>query len=422
VTGRGRGRGRAALVALLALVGCSGGDPGSSSEEDGRSRSPSTEAGAPDADGGAPVATEEWEQLDDLPIPGRATAVTFWVDGELVVVGGDTFTCPDSADCMGPEEPPFADGAALDPATGTWRDIPDAPRPFSYASVAVVGTDAYLLTSANAAVDGTTDALLRYSTTEDAWTELALPDGDPDWYRLVAAGDRLVAISGSDEAGVHRDLVFDADADAWAPLPDDPFPASFDRLAVWSEPHLDLFAKDLAKVSGPQPAVLQVARLDLAAGTWEQLPDSDRIGSGPWLAEAGEITSPNLGSADGGEVDGWGRAYQNGGTLDLETGTWTDLPLPPGPTPTLDSTPPTSGIVGATGAVWFRKEGFALDVTRDEWVDVAPVPDGHEDARPVVATAGRDMIAVAGYRWVDQRQSEAEMLTAVWIRRTPPPA
>ncbi|HEV7719692.1 MAG TPA: hypothetical protein VGO60_00320 [Iamia sp.] len=407
------------LIALLVLVGCSGGDPGSSSsEEDGRS--PSTETGAPDADGGAPVATGDWEQLDDLPLPGRATAVTFWVDGELVVVGGDTFTCPDNADCFGPDEPPFADGAALDPATGSWREIPDAPVPFSYASVAVVGTDAYLLTSANAAVEGSAPALLRYSPAEDAWTELALPDDDPDWYQLVAAGDRLVAINGSEEAGRRADLVFEAESGTWAPLPGDPFPASFERGAVWSEPHLYLFAKDLAKVSGPQPAVLQVARLDLAAGTWEQLPDSDRIGSGPWLAEAGEITSPNLGSADGGEVDGWDRAYQNGGTLDLGTGTWTDLPVPPGPASTMDSRPPTSGIVGATGASWFRTEGFALDVTRDEWVDVAPVPDGQDDARPVVATAGRDMIAVAGYRWIDPRQSEAAMLTDVWIRRTPP--
>ena len=111
------------------LAGCSGDDPGSSSEEVGRS--PSTETGAPDADGGAPVATGAWEQLDDLPIPGRATAVTFWVDGELVVVGGDTFTCPAGADCVVPEDPTFADGAALDPSTGTWREIPDAPVPFS---------------------------------------------------------------------------------------------------------------------------------------------------------------------------------------------------------------------------------------------------------------------------------------------------
>lgn len=385
----------------------------------GACRSPSTEGGAsetgaPPASSSTtePAATGDWVQLDDLPIPGRAMAVTFWLDGEVVVVGGDTFTCPDNASCIAGAGSSFADGAALDPVAGTWRSIPDAPVPFSGASVAVIGSDAYLLTYPGPYEGSPGPAFLRWSADDETWTELPMPSEDGQWYSVRAAGDVVVALTGSDEAGFERDLVFDPAVGEWAPLPDDPFPASFDRSAVWSDPHLYLFAKRIDRVSGSEPAVLQVARLDIATGTWEQLPDSDRIGYGPWLAEDGEITSPDLGSADGGEVNPWDRAYQNGGTYDIDAGTWSDLPAPPG------GDQPTAGVVGAEGAIWYHQEGIALDVTTDAWFEVPAIP-GLDDGRPLVTAAGRDAVAVAGYRWAGRGQSDAEMLTETWIWRPP---
>src|SRR5688572_27950387 len=118
--------------------------------------------------------------------------------------------------------------------------------------------------------------------------------------------------------------------------------------------------------------------------------DSDGIGYGPWPAEDGEHTAYLLGAADRGEDNSWDRVYQLGGTYDVATGAWRDLPAPPA------GAEGSAVAFGAEGAAWQRAEGLALDGTRDGWVEVPAGPTDEGD-RPVVATAGRDLVAVTGY-------------------------
>ena len=48
----------------------------------------------------------------------------------LDLIGGyDGPVCPPNADCARPETGRRADGAAYDPASGTWEAIADAPEP-----------------------------------------------------------------------------------------------------------------------------------------------------------------------------------------------------------------------------------------------------------------------------------------------------
>ena len=87
----------------------------------------------------------------------------------MFYVGGDTFLCPPNADCSPPGDPPLADGAALDPSTGSWRAITPSPVPFSSASTAVVGDDIYFLAAGSSGWRGAEPAFLRYSISADAW-------------------------------------------------------------------------------------------------------------------------------------------------------------------------------------------------------------------------------------------------------------
>lgn len=144
-------------------------------------------------------------------------------------MAGDTFMCPPDASCGPPDDPPLADGAALDPSTASWRSIHASPVPFSSASTAVVDDDIYFLVAGHPGWRGAEPAFLTYSIGADAWEVLAQPPGDLGWYQLVAADGVVVAFSTSDEAGARSDLVFDPSVGAWEELPADPLSLGFDR-------------------------------------------------------------------------------------------------------------------------------------------------------------------------------------------------
>jgi hypothetical protein len=81
-------------------------------------------AGMPPGQGTAAYdpATDEWEALDDAPLPLRTASVTSTGD-ELVAVGPDAPL--DGEGSLVPGTGMAA--AALDPTTGTWRMLPDPP-------------------------------------------------------------------------------------------------------------------------------------------------------------------------------------------------------------------------------------------------------------------------------------------------------
>lgn len=283
------------------------------------------------------VAHGGWVELPRPPLTPRAQAVEVWTGREVLVMGGVNFVCPPNADCALPLHPPFVDGAALDPATETWKKIAPAPIAFSSASTAVVGNAVYLLVP-----DGAGIAFLRYSIADDAWTRLPLPAADASPYRLVAAGAVVIAFAFSDELGAKPDLAFDPAARTWNALPADPLSPGFDREMAWSGADLYLFDHELVpSPNSERPSITRAARLHIGSPRWERLPDSEILGTGPWLTDGSKLVSPVPGSADGGEVCNWGRSYPNGGVFDTATSTWSALPRPP-----------TDAIAGAVGDAW----------------------------------------------------------------------
>jgi hypothetical protein len=226
--------------------------------------------------------------------------VGVWTGEEVLVVGGDTFLCPPAADCS-PQDPPFSDGAAFDPATGTWRPIAAAPVAFSWASTAVIDDTVHLWVPGWEAQPGAPMALLAYSVERDAWSELDHPfDADP-WRELVAVDGRLVALATSDERSPAVDWVLDPASGGWSEVPDDPLTPAYDRTAVAVGDDLLLFDKALVASPGSEgPSLTRAARLDLNGLTWERLPEGDSLAHGGWFG------------------------------FDLGTGAWTDRPPVPG--------------------------------------------------------------------------------------------
>ena len=96
---------------------------------------------------GAQVATTaagHWRSLPAAPVSAREQAVLAWTGREVIVVGGSIAPpCPPGASCAGPRQP-VADGAAFDPAAGTWRPIADAPVAFDIGQAVTVGDVVYV--------------------------------------------------------------------------------------------------------------------------------------------------------------------------------------------------------------------------------------------------------------------------------------
>ena len=276
--GRG-GRWLAVLAVLAVLCGCGG------------ARTSST-VGSGAAAGG-------WERLPDAPLSGRTGAHVTEVGDRVLVVGGWSFLCPPNADCSGPDEPPMSDGAVLDPTTGTWQPVADAPFGFHGGQSAVVGDGVYLATGCreDPYCRGRPE-LLRYDASADRWEELGPMPRELRYAELVAVGGDLLAASTSDENGEVADHLYDVDAGTWEALPDDPLEAAYDRHVVVDGDRVLVFGSTLDD-AGEQDVKIGAA-LDLASLTWSRLPDSP--GSGYQVWRLGDEAWLNPHYSDGGGV------------------------------------------------------------------------------------------------------------------------
>jgi hypothetical protein len=353
-----------------------------------------------------------WRALPAGPISPREGALGLWTGREALLIGGsDARPCPPNAECVPPDVPPLADGAAYDPQTGTWRRIADSPVPFEWAEAVVLGTTAYLWIPGNPGRPKADSAFLAYRIEENRWEELPLPTGDPGrFHGIVQAGDRIAAYPSTDEQGERPDFVFDPGANSWSELPPDPLSPSFDRSMVWSGQELILFDHELVPNPGSdKPAVTRAAALDLASGTWRRLPDSEILATGPWVVVDERLINPMLGGADGGEVNNWGRTYPYGGILDPLRGKWSQLPNPPDAGEGF-----ASGVLTASGGTYFAYRGWILDASTKTWIEIPPL-DGDELATGrTVVTAGADLLVFGGVRW-NRDGIKGELLDSAWI-------
>jgi len=78
-------------------------------------------------------ASDNWRKLPPSPLPARANARALWVDGEVVVLGGQPAELSD-------DQHEYTDMAAYDPATNRWKKLAALPEPSNRNVLYIVAT------------------------------------------------------------------------------------------------------------------------------------------------------------------------------------------------------------------------------------------------------------------------------------------
>lgn len=356
--------------------------------------------------GSRDLSAGSWEILPDSPLAARRSAHAFAIDHKLMIVGGTAAEpCPVGADCGEPSEAPFSDGAVYDPDQARWTEIADAPLPIGYGTGAVADGRLYLLiTDGGSTHPEVRRAFVSYDPGRDVWAELEAPPDDPT-LMLAPAGDDIIAYQSTQENGVTADLIYNPDDQSWSELPRDPLRPSFDRSIVWTDAGLVLLGIEVVPNPGSkEPSFYRAAILD-GSGRWVRLPDSEVIGWNPqWSWSAGQVVNASIESADGGEVNGWGRSYPAGGMLDPITKEW--APLPSVPARAGDFT----GIYAFGGSRALVGSGWTFDAASGGWLELSR-PDGAPESEAAAAWVGDELFVWGGVRFA---RNEGELLGDGW--------
>ncbi|CAN5455996.1 hypothetical protein BH23ACT9_BH23ACT9_09190 [soil metagenome] len=276
------------LLVMALLAGACGApaddDPDGSQqvEQDGADR---TDLAQADDDGVAvaDLAAGEWQALSEAPIDPRSNAVAVWTGTEVLFWGG--FADPPNA-----IDNRMHDGAALDPTTGEWRVIADAPIDPDFQQTAIwTGREMLVYTwqGDGAGYSATPVSQAAYDPAADTWRPVADdPLGIAAPVLLEWTGDALllmaVGVNGLEGAGELRGALYNPDADTWTTIAPTRLPGHLgganavwtgDRAIVWGGTETAFVACAL-ECPEPVPANAEAAAYDPASDGWTELPDA----------------------------------------------------------------------------------------------------------------------------------------------------
>jgi hypothetical protein len=293
-----------------------------------------------------------------LPAPPfyRSRGAAVWTGSELVYWGGESE--------YGDEV--HGDGAALDPASGTWRAL--APSPLSARSAAAAvwtGEEALFWGGGH---DPTSDGAA-YDPVADEWRRLPpAPLGPRTPVGAVWTGTEMIVWGSVSRAASRVDgAAYDPVADRWRELPPAPF-ALNEAAAAWTGEELIVYGARLDGNNWSDTEHARGAALDPATGEWRVLPPypfSPQASTAVWTGQELVVWDYELRAA----------AYDPAGDE------W--HPLPDLPLDFSECYP--SGAFGE-GAVlaWHCGEAALLDLPAGSWRRVERAPP-HIFAAPVAA-------------------------------------
>jgi hypothetical protein len=243
----------------------------------GAGTAPGTSPTAPNGKGTTPAATAAWGTVPVGPVGPRFGHTAVWTGREMVIWGG--VSDPDAGDAA-------SDGAAYDPAAGTWRKVPAAPISPRYDARAWwTGQEMLVFGGTSSDQDVLVDGAA-WNPATNAWRKIpASPLGPRDGAVVAWAGDRLVIWSGntvppSDSTEEVPPEVKDDGAayvpatDRWVPLSHAPIPPRSGAQWAWTGSRLVISGG-----AGEGDDRTDGAAFDPAANAWSAIADRPDPGS-----------------------------------------------------------------------------------------------------------------------------------------------
>jgi N-acetylneuraminic acid mutarotase len=184
--------------------------------------------------------TDTWERLPQAPLAGRHTTGA-WTGSELIVAGGTGR----SANGGAVEYQAFADAAAYNPSTRTWRRLPPMPEPRAGATTTWTGSEVLVVGGSGPSsnvrpyVRLYTDAVA-YNPASNRWRRLPVmgdtgrTDHSATWTgrQLLVWGGRTLR-EGSWTTPRHG-VAYDPASNRWSAMPKSVLRGRTNHVAVWT--------------------------------------------------------------------------------------------------------------------------------------------------------------------------------------------
>lgn len=314
------------------------------------------------ADGAAlDVGSGTWRLLPPAPLAARYAHVAVWTGREMIVWGG---VVNPSGRVTGGASP--NDGAAYDPASGTWRRIAPSPLPPPSptslgAGQAAVWTGREMLVWGRVADTGSDPAGAAYDPSTDSWRELPpLPGIGNVAPTLVWTGTEVIRFPRPSSANrdgdadspptgaavTHEGDALDPEGGSWRALPSSGLSALALAVAAWT-------GEELLVVGAPPPPGTDLptgtrpsARYRPADGAWH--PMAPLPVSGPFTAQVIGWTGTELLVVGTRVTVGQPGAAPVAAAYDPARDEWRDMPVPP----SLDVDEAVGVPAGSGVAVW----------------------------------------------------------------------
>lgn len=273
-------------------------------------------------------ASDSWRVFDDPPLDPRTAASVTWTGDELIVWGGvriDWSGGADGGSAPGPGSvETFADGAAFDPGSGSWRRLGDGP-------LAPRGDHGAVWNGRRLVVfgGGTADSVegefswfgefhdaAAYDPATDTWTAIESPGTIGPLVAAHWTGDGIVYWTGHVDPQtpgnwLEPGAVWDVRTGRWEPMAWPPFAQRRDRTStVWADEPGAMITWGGMIGEGGNRHFSGGASFHPGANSWEPLPDA---GLGARNGHVAVWTGRELlvwgGATDGSGGDGFGGEY-----------------------------------------------------------------------------------------------------------------
>ena len=279
-----------------------------------RDSSPATPAQSGSATAFDPSTIPEgWTELA-APPEIRSGATQVWTGSELLEWGGST-------DASG-DRPPENDGIAYDAPTDTWETIPPAPiAPRSYAAHAWTGTELLVWGGWDGSWSGDEPGTMgdgaAYDPATQRWRELPPAPIDGRTPLFAWTGDELI-VWGTSFRTNERPLdgaAYDPASDTWRSIAEGPIELT-DATAAWTGGEMIVFGAALYGGNRAETPTAIGAAYDPAADSWREIPASE--------------IDPNANTANwlDGRLIAWDYA-EHTSAYSPDTDSWTNLAGPP---------------------------------------------------------------------------------------------